>query len=425
MIKLFIACLGWLSLLQSCTDGGPDSMSHAPMLLSDIQNKASCVFLTTDEKDNPAISWMETDRVGNKHFYFSYWDAESRTFSAGQAIPIEQHAGIHEEGMPKIAVRGDGTVFATYETNVPSGKSRFGLSDIRYVMSSDKGKTWTKPQSIQEVTPATGSRSFGNMIRLDDGEIGIAWLDTDTNGTYSGRPVRFARTNGDRGFEKSVLVDLAACECCRTALSVDGQGNIRIVFRDLLAGSVRDISASISSDNGKTFNTAIPFSGDNWKVDGCPHNGPSIASRNEKTYVTWFTGSGKSGVFYAELDANNNMRSKRRLNANGRFAQLCVMPDGSRIAAYDVQYERGDSVYSKIKISRIDEKGFFETAVNLPDSHASYPVVQAADERHVIIAWTDNGKIYYIQQDTVVIDDIAPEESFTLLSSYPAPFCGN
>src|SRR5690606_18828615 len=104
-----------------------------PKLLSDTQNKASCVFLTTDEKDHPAISWTETDRAGNKHFYFSYWNMESRTFAPPRAIPIEQHASIHEEGMPKIAIRGDGTVFATYETNVPSAKSRFGLSDIRYV----------------------------------------------------------------------------------------------------------------------------------------------------------------------------------------------------------------------------------------------------------------------------------------------------
>lgn len=411
MKELFIYCLTSLMLLQSCGNNGQDNPVQALMSLSDLSNKASCVFLTKDEKNNPVISWTEMDSVGNKYFYFSNWDTVSQRFSSGMAIPIEHNMSIHEEGMPKIAIMGDGTFLATYETSVPSKKSKYGLSDIRYVMSFDKGRTWTNPKSVQADTPNRGSRSFSNIIRLDDGEIGIAWLDTDTESGHGGRPVRFAKTDGARGFGNSILIDAAACECCRTAISTDGNGNVNIVFRDLLPGMVRDMSISSSADNGKTFSGTVPFSDDHWEINGCPHNGPSISGRNKTTYVTWFTGSKKNGVFYAELDEKNNMLIKKRLDPNGRFAQLCVMPEGSRIVAYNVQYRQGESTYNKIKVARINDKNILEKEVTSPNANASYPVVQAVGKKSFIVAWTDNGHAYYTHRNMASVTDIAAEET--------------
>ncbi len=406
MKKLFILYIVSLPLLQSCSDSG-NSKEQAPIMLSNVGNKASCVFLTKDQKNNPVISWAEVDRAGNKHVYFANWDARSQKFTPGIAIPIEPNTSIHEEGMPKIAFKGDGTIVATYETSVPSEKSRFGLSDIQYVMSFDKGKTWTAHKSIQPRTTQTGSRSFGNMIRLDDGEIGVSWLDTDPDDTNSGRPVKFSKTQGNEGFGSAVVIEPTACQCCRTAISSDGRGNVSVAFRNLLSGSVRDISIGSSADNGRTFGKTVPFSNDHWVIDGCPHNGPSVASSDEKTYVTWFTGSKQKGVFYAVLDKNNNMLLKRQLNPNGRFAQLCLMPDGTPIVAYNVSYRQGDSTRSKIIVNKINGNDFFEKEVTRPRIHASYPVVLAAGAQHVIIAWSENDKIFYTLMSTNAITDVA------------------
>lgn len=435
MEKLFVFYIAVFVILQSCSEKQHSTGEHSPILLSNVYNKASCVFLTRDEKNNPVISWTEVDSAGNKHFYFANWNVKSRQFAPVLTIPIAPNTSIHEEGMPKIAVKGDGTLVATYETSVPSEKSRFGLSDIQYVMSFDKGRTWTRHQSIQPADLHTGSRSFGNMIRLDDGEIGLSWLDTDPDTTNSGRPVKFARTNGNEGFGNAILIKSSACQCCRTALSSDGRGNVRVVFRDLLSGSVRDISVSSSADNGRTFSKAVPFSNDHWVIDGCPHNGPSVVSKSERMYVTWFTGSEQNGVFYAELDKHNNMLLKQQLDRNGRFVQLCIMPDGSRIAAYNAGYRVEDSVYNKIVVNKIDGKSIFKREVTLPRAHAAYPVVQPVGKEEVIVAWTDNGKVYYSPINTNDITDIVNSgESRPIavkkrlispgLSVYHDPVCG-
>lgn len=394
MKKQILLIITAFSILQSCSHVNSNKAEQLPVEISNADSKASCVFLTKDEKNNTVISWTEIDNAEKKHFFFANWDNKSLSFGDKISIPIDSITSIHEEGMPKIAFKGDGTLVATYETSVPSPTSKFGLSNILYIMSFDKGKTWTTPKSIK-TNLQEGSCSFGNIIKLNDGELGASWLGTNSDKTIIGRPVMFAKTKGKDGFGDAIEIEPSACQCCRTALSCDENGNVSLVFRNLLSGSVRDISVSNSSDNGGSFNKAIPFSNDNWVIDGCPHNGPSVVKNSKGTYVSWFTGSKNKGVFYAELDANNKMLEKHQLSSNGRFAQLCLTPDGNRVIAFNSHYRVGDSLYNKIMVIKKNEKGYFEKEVTIPKTHASYPVIQSLDEQNVVIAWTDNEKVYY------------------------------
>src|SRR5699024_6642302 len=166
-IFIFISII--LITLHSCNTSEKKENSK-PTLLSDPQYTASSAFLTSDENNIPMISWIEIDSSDNKNFYFAKWDKDAQNFTSRKPIPIEQNASIHAEGMPKFAVKDDRTIVAIYETSIPSETSRFGLSDIKFVSSTDEGNTWTKPQSIQSDGLQIGSRSFSGILRLDDGE---------------------------------------------------------------------------------------------------------------------------------------------------------------------------------------------------------------------------------------------------------------
>ena len=417
-------------LLQSCLSEQQQPES-APLQLSAPGLKASSVFLTQDEKDNPVVSWVELDTAGTKHFYFAHWNEATQAFDAGMPIPILTIANTHEEGMPKLAFKGDGTIIATYETTVASEKSHFGLSDILYLVSNDKGKTWTAPQSIQ-AHPEAGSRSFGSILRLDDGEIGISWLDTDPNEV--GRPVKFARSNAHNSFEPAVLLESAACQCCRTAIASDGEGHVQVVFRDLLPGSVRDIAMSNSDDYGRSFDRAIPFSNDQWAVDGCPHAGPSVASKDGKTYVAWYTGARREGVFYAEL-AKNKLQFKQQLYPDARFIQLALTPNGTPVLAYQANYEEAGNIYSKIIVAKRSKEGFLERAVSAAKTRPSYPVLQAIDDERMLVAWSDQQQVYYrvvqlrsVTEQTQATEDLAIATSekrlFPELDVTTDPVCG-
>src|SRR5882672_10674778 len=107
-------------LFASCSNKNSNS-EKSSVLLSSAGYRASCVYLTKDEKNNPLISWCETDDLsGQKYFFLSFFDTARQLFSTPVNIPIEPNTNIHEEGMPKVAMKGDGTIMAIYETSVPS-----------------------------------------------------------------------------------------------------------------------------------------------------------------------------------------------------------------------------------------------------------------------------------------------------------------
>ncbi|MDQ2863820.1 MAG: glycoside hydrolase, partial [Bacteroidota bacterium] len=241
------------AILFSCNNNHSNGeQANQPVLLSHKNKTASCVYLSRDENNKPLISWCEKDVSGKKFFFMSFFNEKKNAFDTTINVPIEQNAVFMEEGMPKVAVKSDGTVIAVYETDAPT-KQNGWAGFVHYIQSFDKGRTWTQPLCVHQDTASGKTHSYAAIARLSDGEIGACWLDESLGDAKQGRSIKFAKTSGKDGFQNELLVDSFACQCCRTAISSDDKGNVSILFRDILPGSVSDIAISTSSDDGKTF----------------------------------------------------------------------------------------------------------------------------------------------------------------------------
>ena len=385
-----------LFITASCRFPGKKvALQAMPVCISDTTKQASCVYLTEDEKGQPAISWCETDKSSDvKSWRAALFDQRNGGFSDHIIIPIEQHAVLHEEGMPKLAFKRDGTIIGVYETSVSTQKNKFA-GFVYYIVSTDRGRSWSAPVPLHADTAADNSHSFASIVRLGDGEIGACWLDQSLDGAIGGRPVKFAKTDHDNRFGNELLIDSVACECCRIAMASNAEGRTVVAFRDIMNGSIRDISISSSDDNGKSFSPAVSFSNDGWSIDGCPHNGPSLAVAGNAIYAAWFTGGPQRGVYYGELNNNKEVINKRLISGNGRFIQLCLLKDGSRVLAYDENIQVGDQGYARITINKIDGGDLFAEELYGGRAMAAYPVVQSFGENNIVAAWTGKGKVYY------------------------------
>lgn len=387
-----------LAAFSACTESKNNYMPQEAILLSDSLKSASCVFLTDDEKEKPVISWVEIDSAGYKRFYFARWDENSYSFDKSKSIPLEQNTSIHEEGMPKVAFKGNGTIIAIYETSTPSETEKWGIGDVRYVESYDDGDTWSEPRSVFKTEPNELSYSFSHILRLGNGEVGVTALGTYTGEDEDmGRPVVYTATDGNKGFMELIIISETGCECCRTAIAGDENGNVRIVFRDLQKGSIRDIAMSSSSDYGKTFGDAQDISDDGWEIYGCPHNGPSIVVKEGRTYLSWYTGTDDDGVYFAEYAADGSRIRKAYLDNSAQFSQLTLSAnENTPVIAYDTEYTFGSSVYSKIVASRVESDKIYTLDVSDNKSIAAYPVIQSLKESSVIVAWSENkDRVYY------------------------------
>src|SRR5919199_2498158 len=186
----------------------------APRQVSDATRTGAVPRLTTDAGGNPLLTWVEKESDQKATFYFARSADGGKTF--GEKIQVNAPATLsaHAEGMPKIAVKSDGTLLAVFEVPRPVAESRFA-GDLLYVISKDEGKTWSEPKAVHQDTTPGKSHSFSDVTRMPNGEIGIVWLDEKLPGK-EGRPVLFTQTNPSGGFGATVMVDDNACQCCRT-----------------------------------------------------------------------------------------------------------------------------------------------------------------------------------------------------------------
>lgn len=373
-----------------------------PMVLSHPQCQGSCVYMATRPDGTPVVSWCEKDGHGRKQFFFSVFDPRQQRFGPAAEIPIRQDAVLHEEGMPKLSVKGDGTMVAIFETAEPT-KDNGWAGSIYYTLGDRDGGHWSAPHHLPSDTAAGKSQSFADLTRLNNGEVAASWLGAADAKDPGGRPVQFARTQPQQGFVDEQTVDARACECCRTAIAPGTGGEISIVYRDILRDSIRDMSIVRSADYGRSFSQPVPFSEDGWVVNGCPHNGPSVSQSGETVYAVWRTGSAPAGVYYGELALGKQLVKKKYISGNGRNIQLCTMPDGSRIIAYSEQSEEKDSMYSGIRLNRVDGDSLWQATAGARRSHAGYPVVRPVGSGRVVVAWTDRGQVIY---QTVAVHSI-------------------
>lgn len=367
----------------------------SPILLSNSGNDASCVFLTSDEEGRPLVSWVEMKDDREKYLYFAFWDEGDALFAEPEILQLPDHTAVHEEGMPKMAVKRDGSLLVFYEVSESSPHSRWGVSDIRFQRSFDRGKTWTSPRSVDPDKPMDASASFSGIARLADGEIGIGWLGTNPDTARVGRPVLFAKSTAEGDFSPPVVVDSTACQCCRVAMTGREDGAIVVAYRDLSPEDIRDISYAVSTDGGQSFGPPRDVSGDQWKVPGCPHNGPSVISDGENSYLVWFSGGAESGIRFAEVDESGEVIGRRLLSGAGRFAQICKMADGFIAAAYNEEYRKNDQIYNRVILSGIHEFGEQPKELSVGEVEAGYPVLHPLGEDGVVVAWREENGIFY------------------------------
>lgn len=281
--------------------------------ISDPRFTGGVPRLTTDAVGHPLLSWAEKASEKEAQFYFALSTDGGLTFGKKIRVPAPMELSVHAEGMPKLAVKADGTLLAVFEVPRPTSESRFA-GDLLYTMSKDMGKTWTPAKPVhQDATPGK-SHSFSDISRLPNGEIGIVWLD-EKQADQEGRPVVFAQTTKGKGFGSATVVDENACQCCRTSVFVDANKHIHLTYRDLLptgTGKIadRDISTVVSSDGGKTFTRPKPVFADHWQVNACPHAGPVVAQTGDAIWVTWFSGKEEAaGLRLARLGSDKLVSS--------------------------------------------------------------------------------------------------------------------
>lgn len=211
------------------------------------------------------------------------------------------------DNRPKLAIAPDGSIYVAWTR--PLAKPYTG--EIRFARSDD-GKNFSTPVTVHhdrsEITHA-----FEALVVAGDGRVVLAWVDkrdmvvakaskTDYRGAAIYSTVSL---DGGRTFQPERKVADHSCECCRIAAAVDGDGAPLFMWRHVFEPNERD-HALVRIDGNGAPEKVMRATFDRWRLDGCPHHGPSLAvDAAGRRHAVWFNHKdGEGRVFYGRLEAD-------------------------------------------------------------------------------------------------------------------------
>lgn len=343
------------------------------------------------------LSWVE--KIGTKRYALRMATRDGQGWSEIRTVADGENWFVNWADFPSVVALQDGSLAAHWLVKSGSGTYAY---DVNIARSKDGGATWSKP-IVPHLDNTQTEHGFVSLIPLPDGRVGAVWLDgrnmkdmKDEGDDHTAAPesmtLRYAAIDADGKLSDESQLDERVCECCQTSAALTSEGAIA-VYRDRSQTEVRDIY-SVRQGSGN-WSVPQPVHSDNWEINGCPVNGPSIAADGRRVAVAWFTEAGDQARVKVAFsgDAGTTFAAPIQVDdgeATGRVDVL-LLPDGSALVCWMSGTVEGGA----IKVRRIQSEGALgqvSVIANTDISRSSGFPRMARLGNEVHFAWTEFGK---------------------------------
>jgi hypothetical protein len=253
------------------------------------------------------MTWLEREGATTA-LKFATLNRAAKTWSAASTIASGPNWFVNWADFPALTVGAGGRATAVWYVNNPSSAGASSTADhhgpgyhARISESRDGGKTWS---AAAPLTRESDSVEFVSLATLADGRVLAAWLDGRGHKTTGATQRLYARILGTPG--EDVLVDASVCDCCQTALTAFPDGTALLAYRARRDGEIRDIH--VRRFQAGAWSESRPLADDNWKISGCPVNGPQLASDGGRVAAAWFTGADDNPRVLASFSSDAGSR---------------------------------------------------------------------------------------------------------------------
>ncbi|MBL6617267.1 MAG: exo-alpha-sialidase, partial [Reyranella sp.] len=185
-------------------------------------------------------------------------------------------------------------------------------------------------------------------------------------------------------------------ECCRLGVAFAGAARPAVVFRNIFPGSVRDHGV-ITFRDPATPGPVQRVSVDDWKIEACPHHGPSLAIAPDGSYhVAWFTdGAARKGLFYARADsADAAYSAPRPLSKPDRQpSRPYLLANGPALHLVWKEFD-GNKVVVRWQVSHDSGRNWSDARTVAETEDASDHPLLVADRLHTYLSWLTKNEGY-------------------------------
>jgi hypothetical protein len=165
---------------------------------------------------------------------------------------------------------------------------------------TDAGDAFEAQRNV--ITQRSGLDGGGSVAADLEGNVYVAWHAPKANRTEADRWVWVACSKDEgKTFAPEIAANpepTGACGCCGMKITATPGGNVYISYRAATDMVNRDMRLLVSTDHGKTFDTAVV---DRWKIGTCAMSTSTFGASALETVGVWETkGHVRFAVFTPE-----------------------------------------------------------------------------------------------------------------------------
>ncbi len=372
---LAVAALGSFSVAYS---------AETELLFSPAPVKSSLSRVVSDESGNLYLSWVE-QKEGFAGLFYSTLDGKS--WSEPQMISEGDDWFINWADFPALSVSGKSKV-AHWLRMSAEGTYDYDVDARFYDAETD---SWSNVITLHK-DGVSAEHGFVAMLPVGEGNTLISWLDgrnTRTETGYGQMTLRAGLFNNRGETLSEWELDSRVCDCCQTSAAMSAAGPI-IVYRDRSAAEIRDIYVTRYADG--IWTSPVAIHDDEWRIAGCPVNGPSVAAEGKFVAVGWFTAKGDSPRVKLALSSDNGEHFSEPIMVAG--PDTIGRIDTAILASGEVAVSWLDTTgeATQLKVSRFNQRGTLVDSTVVGRTSASrrsgFPIIEAVGD-DLFVTWTD------------------------------------
>ena len=334
-----------------------------------------------------SLSWISSNDGKKSSLNFSQFK-EGKWVNT-QTMATGSNWFVNWADFPAHAIN-ENLILSSYLKKSDSGTYTYDVILSLQKLSGEK----VKEDFLLHTDGVKAEHGFVSIIPNHNQGFFITWLDgrntveKDLDGYHKPMTIRFAEiTNKGDIIDESEL-DSATCDCCQTSIAVTNKGPV-VVYRDRSDKEVRDIY--IARKINGIWGVPTPIHNDGWEINGCPVNGPKVASNSNNLAVSWFTVSNEKPTVNLSFSKSNGASFGTPIKINdddpiGRVDVAFLNPQEVLVS-----YIEGDDVgtYLRIKKVSIDGKVSAPITISKIDGGRSTGVPQLEIlDNEAFIVWT-------------------------------------
>lgn len=386
---LFIT--GFLIACGSDHADKPADITRTPLAIESPADSASAEpYLFTDKNGIVYLSWIAKE---GQNSTLKYSSLHNEKWSESAVIATGNDWFVNWADYPVIATDGSNNMISHFLQKSEKGTYTY---DVKVITSNDQGKSWSDPATLHD-DAKKAEHGFVSIIPYGENYF-ISWLDGRNAAMESGEghhgghhgqmTIRAAIVDKSGKKISEWELDNRVCDCCQTSAAITANGPV-VVYRDRSDTEIRDISI-VRFVNGQ-WTQPKTIIADNWKIEGCPVNGPRIVANSNSVAVAWFSSPDKN--------AQVNVAFSR--DGGATFSDPVKINDDKTIGRVDIEWLNEKTAMvswmegAVIKATRVDNDGkkdsSFVVASTSESRSSGFPQMAKAGNM-MIFAWTDDKK---------------------------------